>query len=124
MCRATARLCQPAASRRSVDCVELAVLRLYNSEDAFGVASCCYLRVQLDLLSGWPATVAGFAARGLAVRSPDLAVRRRQQSVPMRWPIVSWFVTPRVAILLTRCEALPIAPRLAAPLVSSACVRK
>jgi hypothetical protein len=115
-----ARLCQPAASRRSVHCIELAVLRLYDCEDAFGVASCCYLLVQLDLLSGWPATVAGVAARGLAIRFPDLAVRRRQQSVPMRWPIVSRFVTPRVAILLTRREALPITPRLAAPFGSSA----
>jgi hypothetical protein len=120
MCRATARLCQPAASGRSVHCIEIAVLRLYDCEDAFDVASGCYLLVQLDLLSGWPATVAGVAARGLAIRSPDLAVRRRQQSVLMRWPIVSWFVTPRVAILLTRTEALPIAPRLAAPFVSSA----
>ena len=119
-----ARLCQPAACRRSVDCIELAVLRLYDCEDAFGVASCNYQLVQLDLLSGWPATVAGVAARGLAIGSPDLAVRRRQQSVPMRWPIVSWFVTPRVAILLTRREALPIAPRLAAPFVSSARVRR
>ena len=120
MCRATARLCQPAASRRSVDCIELAVLLLYDYEDAIGVASCCYQLVQLDLLSGWPATVAGVAARGLAIRSPDLAVHRRQKSVPMRWPIVSWFVTPRVAILLTRREALPITPRLAPPFVSSA----
>jgi hypothetical protein len=115
-----ARLCKPAASRRSVDCIELAVLLLYDCEDAFGVASRCYQLVQLDLLSGWPATVAGVAARGLATGSPDLAVRRRQQSVPMRWPIVSWFVTPRVAILLTRREALPITPGLAAPFVSSA----
>jgi hypothetical protein len=53
-----ARLCQPAASRRSVDCIELAVLRLYDCEDAIGIASGCYLLVQLDLLSGWPATVA------------------------------------------------------------------
>jgi hypothetical protein len=115
-----ARLCQPAASRRSVHCIELAVLRLYDCEDAVGVASSCDLLVQLDLLSGWPATVAGVAARGLAIRFPDLAVRRRQQSVPMRWPIVSRFVTPRVAILLTRREALPITPRLAAPFGSSA----
>ena len=42
----------------------------------------------------------------------------------MRWPIVSWFVTTRVAILLTRPETLPIALRLAAPVVSSAGVRK
>jgi hypothetical protein len=94
------------------------VLRLYDCEDAFGIASSYYLLVQLDLLSGWPATVAGVAAYGLAIRSPDLAVRRRQQSVPMRWPIVSWFVA--VAILQTRREALPITPRLAAPFVSSA----
>ena len=98
------------------------MLRLYDCEDAIGIASCYYLLVQLDLLSGWPATVAvaGVAARGLAIRSPDLAVRRRQQSVPMRWPIVSWFVTSRVAIVLMRREALPIAPRLAATFVSSA----
>ena len=115
-----ARLCQPAASRCSVDCIEVAVLRLYDCEDAFGIASCYYLLVQLDLLSGWPATVAGVAARGLAIGFLDLAVRRRQQSVRMRWPIVSWFVTPLVAILLTRRESLPIAPRLAAPFVSSA----
>jgi hypothetical protein len=120
MSRATVHLCQPAASRRSVDCVELTVLRLYDCEDAFGVASCCYLLVELDLLSGWPATVAGVAARGWAIRSPDLAVRRRQHSVPMRWPIVPCLVTPRSTILLTRREALPIAPRLAAPFVSSA----
>ena len=115
-----AHLCQSAASRRSVDCIELAVVLLYDCEDAFGIASCCYLLVELDLLSGWPATVAGVAARGLAIRSPDLAVRRRQQSARMRWPIVSWFVTPGVAILLTRPEAVPITPRLAAPFVSSA----
>jgi hypothetical protein len=120
MCRTTARLCQPAASRRSVDCIELAVLRLYDCEDACGVSSFYYLLVQLDLLSGWPATVAGVVARGLAIRSPDLAVHRRQQSVPMRWPIVSWIVTPHVAILLTPREALLIAPRLSAAFVSSA----
>jgi hypothetical protein len=45
MCRAAARLCQPAASRRGVDCIELAVLRLYDCEDAFGIASGCYLLV-------------------------------------------------------------------------------
>ena len=120
MYTAMARLCQPAASRRSVDCIELAMLRLYDCEYAFGVASCCYLLVQLDLLSGWPTAVAGVAARGLAMRSPDLAVRTRQPSVLMRWPIVSWFVTPSVAILLTRPEALPIASRLTAPFVLSA----
>jgi hypothetical protein len=120
MCTAMARLCQPAASRRSVDCIELAVLRLYDCEDAVGIASCCYLLVQLDLLSGWPATVAGVAARGLAIGSPDFAVRRRQQSVRMRWPIVPWFVTPRAAILPMQLEALVIAPRLAAPFVLSA----
>jgi hypothetical protein len=116
-----ARLCQPAASRRSVDCIELAVRCLYDCEDGIGVASCYHLLVQLDLLSGWPATVAvaGVAARGLAIRFPDLAVRRRQQSVPIQWLTVSWFVTPRVAILLTRREALPIAPRLVALFVSS-----
>ena len=111
-----AHLCQSAASRRSVDCIELAVVLLYDCEDAFGIASCCYLLVELDLLSGWPATVARVAARGLAIRSPDLAVRRRQQSAPMRWLIVA----NRVAVLLTRREALPITPRLAAPFVSSA----
>jgi hypothetical protein len=60
MCRATALLCQPGASRHSVDCIELAVLHLYNCEDAIGVTSCYYLLVQLELLSffllldGWP----------------------------------------------------------------------
>ena len=97
-----ARLCQPAASRRSVDCIEIAVLLLYDCEDALGVASCCYLLVQLDLLCGRPATIARVAARGLAVLSPDLAMCMWQQSVPMWRPIASWFVTPRVAAALLR----------------------
>jgi hypothetical protein len=119
------RLCQPAASGRSVDCIEVAVRRLYDREDAFGVASCCYLLVQLDLLCGRPTTIARVVARGLAALSPDLAMCMRQQSVPMWSPIASWFVTPGVAeALLMRRKALPIAPRLASPFVSLVRVRK
>ena len=99
--------------------------RLYDREDFFGVASCCYLLIQLDLLCGRPATIARVAARGLAVLSPDLAMCMRQQSVPMWSPIVSWFVTPRVAAALLICrKALPIAPRLASPFVSLVRVHK
>ena len=74
--------------------------RLYDREDAFGVASSRYLLVQLDLLCGRPATIARVAARGLAALSPDLAMCMRQQSVPMWSSIVSWLVTPRVAAAL------------------------
>ena len=113
------RLCKPAASGRSVDRIEVAVRRLYDREDVFGVTSCCYLLVQLDLLCGRPATIARVAARGLAVLSPGLAMCMWQQSVPMWSPIASWFVTPRVAeALLMRRKALPIAPRLVSPFVS------
>jgi hypothetical protein len=98
--RASVRLCQPAASGRSVDCIEVVVRRLYDREDAFGVASCCYLLVQLDLLRRRPATIAQVAARGLAVLSPDLAMCMRQHSVPMWSPIIACFVTPRVAAAL------------------------
>jgi transcriptional regulator GlxA family with amidase domain len=100
VCRASVRLCQPAASGRSVDCIEVAVRRLYDREDVFGVASCCYLLVQLDLLCGRPATIARVAAHGLAALSPDLAMCMRQQSAPMWSPMVSWFVTPRVVAAL------------------------
>jgi hypothetical protein len=93
------RLCQPAASGRSVDCIEVAVRRLDDREDAFGVTSCCYLLVQLDLLCGRPATIARVAAHGLAVLSPDLTMCM-QQSVPIRSPIISWFVTPRLVAAL------------------------
>ena len=111
------RLCQPAASGRNVHCIEVAVRRLYDREDVFGVASCCHLLVQLDLLCGRPAAIARDAARGLAVLSPDLAMCLWQESVPMWSPIVSWFVAPRVVAALRR-RALPIAPRLASPVVS------
>jgi hypothetical protein len=76
MCIALVRLCETAAGSCSVDCIELAVLCLYDREDALGIASFDDSRVQLDLLCGWPAGAAGHAADGLAVLSPDLARRR------------------------------------------------
>jgi hypothetical protein len=88
-----ARLCQPAASRCSVHCIELAVLLLYDCEDGLGVTSCYNALVQLDLLCGWPATVARIAAE-LAVLSLGLnAGGTCERSVPMCRPVVTWSVT-------------------------------